>query len=67
MPVIQQSDGKYYVFLSAQMEIQHHLDQEKEILHNAERVLKEAEKFIRMAPQQWNVPLPIWPELLGKI
>jgi hypothetical protein len=42
-------------------------DREKETLQNAERVLKEAEKFIRMAPQQWNVPMPVWDEVLANI
>jgi KDO2-lipid IV(A) lauroyltransferase len=67
MPVIQQSDEKYHVFRSEPMEMEHDPDRETEILRNAERVLKEAEDFIRQAPQQWNVPLPVWPELLGKI
>ncbi|SRR6266498_1391076 len=67
MPVIQQSDGKYHVLGSEPIEMEYDPDREKAILRNAERVLKEAEYFIQQAPQQWNVPLPVWPELLGKI
>jgi hypothetical protein len=44
-----------------------HQDHKTAILANAERVLKEAENFIRLAPQQWNVPLPVWPQLLSKV
>jgi lauroyl/myristoyl acyltransferase len=30
---------------------------------NAERVLVEAEKFIRLAPNQWSMFYPVWPEV----
>jgi len=32
------------------------------ILRNAERVLKEIEIFIKMAPEQWLMYYPVWPE-----
>jgi KDO2-lipid IV(A) lauroyltransferase len=67
MAAIQQQDGKYHVFRSEIIEMEAGPDPEKETLRNAERVLKQAETFIRRAPQQWNVSLPVWPELLGKI
>lgn len=67
MPVIQQADGKYQVFCSEHMEMEQDANRERETLRNANRVLKEAEKFIRMAPQQWNVPIPVWDESLVKI
>ena len=58
MATIQQADGKYHVFRSDFIEVEPHL----EAMRNAERVLKQAEEFIRLAPQQWNVPLPVWPD-----
>ncbi len=64
MAVIQEADGKYHVFCSEPVEIEHDSDHKKEILQNAERVLKEVERLIKMAPQQWNVPLPVWDESL---
>jgi lauroyl/myristoyl acyltransferase len=67
MAVIRQPDGKYKIVGSELMEIEQHTDHESTVLHNAERVLEKAESFIRQAPQQWNVPLPIWPELLGEV
>jgi KDO2-lipid IV(A) lauroyltransferase len=62
MPVIQGVDRRYHVFRSEFMEMEQHVDRQRETLQNAERVLKEAEKFIRMAPHQWNVPMPVWDE-----
>jgi lauroyl/myristoyl acyltransferase len=61
------ADGKYHVLSSEPIEMECDSDREKERMHNAEKVLKQAEKFIRLAPQQWNVPLPLWPHLLGKV
>ena len=58
MAAIQKTDGKYHVLRSEFMEMQPGL----ETVRNAERVLKQAETFIRQAPQQWNVPLPVWPD-----
>jgi hypothetical protein len=49
---------------SKPIEMEHASDHDREIIWNAERVLKQAETFIRLAPEQWNVPLPVWPELL---
>jgi len=67
MAAIRQTDGKYHVLSSEPIEMEWDSDREKEILHNAEKVLKQAEQFIRRAPQQWNIPLPIWPELLENV
>jgi KDO2-lipid IV(A) lauroyltransferase len=61
---IQQADEKYHILSSESIEMKRDPDREKEILCNAERVLKQAENFIRLAPQQWNVPLPVWPQAL---
>jgi KDO2-lipid IV(A) lauroyltransferase len=67
MAAIYQSDGKYHVQSSEPIEMECGSDREKEILRNTENVLKQAEEFIRLAPQQWNIPLPVWPQLLGKL
>jgi lauroyl/myristoyl acyltransferase len=63
MAVIQQADGKYHVFRSDFIEY----DSERDEVQNAENVLKRAEDFIRRAPQQWNVPLPVWPQFLKEV
>lgn len=64
MAAIQQADGKYHVMSSEPIEMEHDPDHGRGILRNAEKVLEQAETFIRLAPQQWNVSLPVWPELL---
>ena len=64
MAVIQLSDGNYHLMSSKPIEMEQYADRREAIIGNAERVLKQAEAFIRMAPEQWNVPLPVWPELL---
>lgn len=67
MAAIRQTDGKYRVLSSELMEMVQHPDHETGILHNAEKVLKQAEGFIRLAPQQWNIPLPVWPQSLREV
>jgi lauroyl/myristoyl acyltransferase len=60
---IYQADRKYHVLSSEPIEMEWGADRGKDILFNAERVLKQAEAFIQLAPQQWSVPLPVWPRL----
>jgi len=67
MAAIYQADGKYHVLSSEPIEMECDLDRGNEVLRNAENVLKKAEEFIRLAPQQWNVPMPVWPQLLGNV
>jgi len=67
MAAIYQADGKYHVLSSEPIEMECNSDRGREILRNAENVLKQAEKFIRLAPQQWNVPMLIWPQLSGNV
>ena len=67
MAAIYQADGKYHILSSEPIEMECNSNHEKEIPHNAENVLKQAEEFIRLAPQQWNIPLPVWPQLLGSV
>ena len=62
MAAVQDSDGRYHVLASDPIEMKCDSDHDREIMQNAERLLKQAEDFIRLAPQQWNVPLPVWIE-----
>lgn len=62
-----QADGKYHVLSSPMIGMEHHPDREKEALLNAEKVLNMAEEFIRRAPEQWSVPLAVWPHLLEQL
>ena len=65
--VILQSDGKYHVSASDPIEMDHHPDVDAGLLHNAEKVLAVADEFIRQAPQQWSVPLPVWPQVMDLV
>ena len=67
MAVNLQSDGRYHIRTSEPFEMEAHPNRETQTLQNTERVLKIAEGFIRNAPQQWSMSLPVWPELLDKI
>ena len=60
-----QPDGKYRVFASDPIEMVSSPDSDEAVLRNAEKVLTVAEEFIRRAPQQWSVPLPIWPQVMA--
>lgn len=62
-----QQDGKYHVFASDLIEMDSYPDSEMGMLRNAEKVLGIAEEFIRRAPQQWSVPLPVWPQVMDLV
>lgn len=65
--VHQQPDGKYHVMTSEPIEMESHPDREIEALQNAEKVLNIAERYIRRAPHQWSITLPVWPETLDLV
>ena len=56
-----EDDGRYHVRLSDKLEMGADHGGNKQMLHDAEGVLRVAEGFIRQAPQQWSVPLAVWP------
>lgn len=60
--VIKKPGGIYNIQSSDVIKMQACLDRDKEILLNAERVLKIAEGLIRQAPEQWSMFYPVWPE-----
>lgn len=57
-------DGKYHVYTSNLIEMEHRPRREEELLYNTEKVLHVAEEFIRRAPHQWSISLPVWPEVM---
>ena len=62
-----QQTGKYHVCASEPLEMEPGPDPESALLQNAERVLSVAEGYIRRAPQQWSVPLPVWPAIMDRV
>ncbi len=67
MAAIQQADGMYHILASEPVEMEDDPENGTETLRNAENVLKQIEDFIRLAPQQWNMFLPVWPDILKKV
>jgi lauroyl/myristoyl acyltransferase len=62
-----QPDGKYHLSFSDPIEMQPDPDRRREVLINAEAVLRAAEGFIRQAPEQWAMTFPVWPEALEEV
>ena len=60
-------DRRHHVTTSEPIEMEQGPDHETAVVQNAERVLKEAEKFIRRAPEQWGISLPVWPDLMDNV
>jgi len=56
-----EEDGRYHVRVSDRLELASDHGGNEEMLGDAENVLRIAEGFIRRAPQQWSVPLAVWP------
>jgi lauroyl/myristoyl acyltransferase len=62
-----EQDGKYHISASPYIEMEPSPDRTDELLINAEKVLAVAEGFIRQAPPQWLISLPVWPETLNAV
>jgi lauroyl/myristoyl acyltransferase len=60
-------DGCYHVRTSEPIEMETYSEHENGIVRNAEQILKEAESFILQAPEQWNMSLPVWPDLMDNV
>lgn len=62
-----QEDEKYHVFASEPIELEEGLEPGIAIQRNAEKILRVAQRFIQKAPQQWVVPLPVWPQIMDQV
>ncbi len=58
-------DGRYCVWASDPLEMQPRPDLVEETVLNAERVLEEIGKNLRVAPEQWAMIYPVWQEAMG--
>jgi phosphatidylinositol dimannoside acyltransferase len=67
MVTIHLPDGKNHLFTSDPIVMEPNLDTDAELLLNAEKVLAVGEGYIRQAPNQWSISLPVWPEVLERI
>ena len=59
-------DGKYGFKHSGPIPLKKYASRLDNILLNAEMVLKEIETFIKLAPEQWLMYYPVWPDLMEK-
>ena len=62
-----ETDGSYHLRASPPIEMDPYPRRGEALLRNAEKVLSVAEGFIREAPQQWLVSLPVWPEVVDQV
>jgi phosphatidylinositol dimannoside acyltransferase len=62
-----EQDEKYHIHATAPIEMETCPDRLDELLINTEKVLAVAEEFIRQAPQQWLISLPVWPEIINDV
>jgi phosphatidylinositol dimannoside acyltransferase len=67
LAAIRQADGRYHVVSSDYIEMEKCDDRSDEMTVNAERVLQAAEALIRLAPHQWTVFQPLWPQVLEEV
>lgn len=59
--------GSYIMDCSPTIELVSRPDGDQELIENGERVLSEAEQFIRAAPDQWSMAYPVWPDVLKEM
>ncbi|NLG73426.1 MAG: lysophospholipid acyltransferase family protein [Chloroflexi bacterium] len=64
---IMRPDHTYEIHTSEPIEMQRYKDRETELIENAETILKIAEDYIRMAPVQWSMFYPVWPEVENEV
>ncbi len=56
-------DNQTEMFVSEPIRMQSRSDPEDEVLFNTEAVLEHLSGYIRAHPTQWNMSLPVWPEI----
>lgn len=61
---IMNPNGEYDILYSKPISITRYKNKLDTIRLNAEIVMKEIEGFIRMAPEQWQMFYPVWPDVL---
>lgn len=57
-------DGRYSFKYSGPIHLQKFANKMDNIILNAEIILKEIEEFIKLAPEQWLMYYPVWPDIL---
>ena len=65
--VVEGENKNYIVDVSDEIPLQPDPDPHREIILNAQRTLKEAEKFIMLNPERWVMFFPVWPEVASEM
>lgn len=65
--VIRNPDNSYKILSSKPIEMISGRDRDEELLLNAEAACRQAEEYIRLAPEQWSMSFPVWPEALEEV
>ena len=60
------SNGKYGLRISKPITLIKYKNKLDDIILNAERVLKRVEEFIKLAPDQWLMFYPVWPDQMNE-
>lgn len=60
-------DGKYEAKVSDPIYMQRMPDRTSQLICNAESVLNKIEEFISLAPAQWSMAYPVWPDFEGQV
>ena len=60
-------DNQYHFLISEPIHMRTDPDHKTEMVANAERVLREAEGFIRQYPEQWSMYFPVWPDAMVEV
>jgi len=61
---IMEPDGTYGFRWSEPIELKFYRNKIDSIRLNGERVLRKVEEFIKLAPEQWLMYYPVWPDIL---
>jgi KDO2-lipid IV(A) lauroyltransferase len=65
--VIRNPDNSYKILSSKPIEMISGRDRDEELLLNAEAACRQAEEYIRLAPEQWSMSFPVWPEAFEEV
>jgi len=60
------TDGKYGLRISKPITLNKYKNKLDDIIFNAEQVLKKVEEFIKLAPDQWLMYYPVWPDQMNE-
>ena len=64
---VRKEDGSYQILSSEPLEMLESRDRDEELQVNADAACRLAEGFIRLAPNQWSMSFPVWPEALEEV